>query len=155
MTKKPPCQDCCLRTVSLQGSLKSTVTFNITNKPGGGVCSYLYDIVPNIPPPQTNVTASLVGDNECGVGDLTGLAKQDFAQNPDRWESTGSGPGQSIEDQVNEWISDNCDFLLQTDGENFVNQNYQKEFTQEFTNRTRTAEFCGSRFNGFGTGGPQ
>ena len=155
MTKKPPCNDCCLRTIEIAGEKTATVSFTITmarNPEGGTKCgSSIYSVIPNISEQETNVSVNLVGDNECGVPDLSDMARENFKEYRDRWESDPDFMGEDdIKDQVNEWLADNCDFFLETgeDGK-FANQSFTKDFSEKITSRTREAEFCGSEFRGF------
>jgi hypothetical protein len=158
MTKKPPCQDCCIRTVEIAGEAVYTVTFTASARysftpPGSCDCDVAYSIQDNGP----IISANLVGDNECGVPDLTGEAKKDFKENRDKWENQSSDPGE-IKAEVESWIENNCDFMCEiqnasvTDGGEWTNSPHTEEFKIKITSRTRDAEFCGSEFRGW-TGG--
>jgi hypothetical protein len=155
MTKKPPCQDCCVRTVEIAGELSFDVTFYASARysftpPGSCGCNVTY----NIKEKGGGLTAKLVGENTCNVPDLSDEAIKDFKDNRDKWENQQTDP-KSIKEDVEQWISDNCDFMCELQntsiisGGEWANSPHTEEFTIKISSRTRDAEFCGSEFRGW------
>jgi hypothetical protein len=156
MTRKPPCQDCCIRTVELSGELVYDVTFTASarysNDNDDGPCSC--KVTPSIKEKEPEISANLVGGNDCEVPDLTAEAKEDFKNNRDKWENQATDPS-NIKEEVKNWIADNCDFMCElsnrtiTYGGDWTNSPHTKEFRIKISSRTREAEFCGKEFRGW------